>query len=139
VPARRKAVFLDTCYSGQALRPGEKALAIEGTGVGAATARLFVSGEGTYVITSSQGDERSYESDELANGYFTHFLIAALSRSEEPATLSAVFGISSKEVPAAVARDKNARQTPQMVPVNGPGDLRIGVAPAGDAVLEPSG
>jgi len=127
VKARRKAVFLDTCYSGQAFRKGEKALAIEG-GVDPVTARLFLSGEGTYVVTSSRSDERSFESDEIKNSYFTHFLMNALRRSGEPPTLRQIFDSLAREVPAAVSRDKGMPQHPQVVPSDGPGDLRIGVA-----------
>ncbi|NJL26962.1 MAG: caspase family protein [Thermoanaerobaculia bacterium] len=129
IKARRKVAFLDTCYSGQASRPGEKALTIEASGVGAETAKLFLSGEGTYVITSSKADERSFESEALANSYFTHHLIAALKRSEAPATLQEIFAALAREVPASVKRDFAMPQHPQIVPADGTADLRIGVAP----------
>lgn len=128
IKARRKVVLLDTCYSGQASRTGEKALAIESAGVGAATAKLFLSGEGTYVITSSKDDEKSFESETLSNSYFTHHLIAALKRSEEPPTLKQIFQWMERDVPEAVARDFAMPQHPQMLPAESPGDLRIGVA-----------
>lgn len=125
--SRRKAVFLDTCYSGQAFRKGEKALSIE-VGIDAATARFFLSGEGTYVVTSSKADERSFESETLQNSYFTHYLMAALRRNGEPPTLKEVFAYLAREVPAAVSRDKGMPQHPQILPGDG-GDLRIGVMP----------
>ena len=129
--ARRKAVFLDTCFSGQAFRQsGEKALVVESGGIAEATARLFLSGEGTYVVTSSRANERSFESETLENSYFTHYLMAALRDEREPPTVKQIFAHLAREVPAAVARDKDgAPQHPQIVPVDGPGDLRIGVAP----------
>jgi hypothetical protein len=127
--ARRKAVFLDTCFSGQIPRPGEKALFVEPAGIDPKTARLFLSGEGTYVITSSKANERSFESDSLRNSYFTHFLVKALQREGEPPAIREVFDFLKQEVPAAVAHDKGQPQNPQMVPAGGPGDLRIGVAP----------
>jgi len=65
IKARRKVAFLDTCYSGQAMRPGSRGLTIEHAGVDDRTARLFLSGEGTAVITSSKSTERSWESDTL--------------------------------------------------------------------------
>jgi hypothetical protein len=129
--ARRKVTFLDTCFSGQTPQPGAKALFIEASGVEASTARLFLSGEGSYVITSSKADERSFESEDLQNGYFTHFLVQAL-RSGDPPTLKEIFGNLSRNVPAAVSRDKGQPQHPQMLPANGSGDLRIGVAPLAD-------
>jgi len=87
IKARRKVVFLDTCYSGQVKRGG-KALFIDGGGVDERTAKMFLSGEGTFVITSSKGDEQSWESDKIHNGYFTHYLIEALRNSKEPPTLN---------------------------------------------------
>jgi len=126
--ARRKAVFLDTCFSGQAPRPGEKALFIEAAGIDAKTAGLFLSGEGTYVVTSSKASERSFESETLENSYFTYFLIQALRRVGEPPTIKDIFSFLKQEVPAAVARDKGQPQHPQIFPAESRGDLRIGVA-----------
>lgn len=132
--ARRKVVFLDTCFSGQA-SAGSKALSIEGMGVDPATAKLFLSGEGTYVITSSKANERSFESDTLQNSYFTYFLIEALRQGDEPATIKEIFGYLSRKVPEAVAREKRSFQNPQMVPGDGPGDVRIGVIPRSPTVV----
>jgi hypothetical protein len=136
--ARRKVVFLDTCFSGQ-VRPGEKSLTIEGAGVDAATARLFLSGEGSYVITSSRAGEKSFESESLHNSYFTYHLMAALQREGEPPTLRQVYEQLAKEVPAAVARDKGQPQHPQLVPADGAMDLRIGVQPSGGGASERRG
>jgi hypothetical protein len=132
--ARRKVVFLDTCFSGQA-STGSKALSIEGVGVDPATARLFLSGEGTYVITSSKDNERSFESDSLQNSYFTYFLIEALKKGTEPPTIKEIFSYLTQKVPEAVAREKRSFQHPQMVPGDGPGDVRIGVIPRSQAVM----
>lgn len=129
IKARRKVTFLDTCYSGEASRRGEKALAIEGVGIDEGTAKMFLSGEGTFVITSSNANERSWESDRIQNSYFTYYLLDALKRSKEPPTIKEVFQYLSEKVPVAVAREKQARQYPQMQPADGPGDLRIGVVP----------
>jgi hypothetical protein len=126
--ARRKVVFLDTCFSGQASRPGEKSLFIEPAGIDLRTARQFLSGEGTYVVTSSKANERSFESDTLHNSYFTHYLIQALQQGAEPPTLREVFTLLSREVPAAVSRDKGQPQHPQILPVDGSAEVRIGVA-----------
>jgi hypothetical protein len=127
--ARRKVVFLDTCFSGQA-SSGAKDLVPE-VNVDARTARLFLSGEGTYVITSSKDDERSYESGALRNSYFTYFLMEGLKRGAEPASLKDLFDFISRRVPASVADEKRALQHPQMVPTDGLADLKIGVIPRG--------
>jgi hypothetical protein len=129
VKARRKVVFLDTCFSGQASRPGEKALFVEPSGVDPRTAQLFLSGEGTYVITSSKANQRSFESDTLRNSYFTYYLMEALRKEGDPPTVKEVFDSLVHEVPMAVAREKGQPQQPQIFPARGPGDLRIGVAP----------
>ncbi|HXO21549.1 MAG TPA: caspase family protein [Thermoanaerobaculia bacterium] len=131
IKARRKVVFLDTCYSGQTLKPGDKGLSIEGLGIEDKTAKMFLSGEGTYVITSSKDKEKSYESDGLRNSYFTYYLIDALKRGEQP-TIKEVFNYLARRVPDAVAQDKQAPQNPQMHPLDGAGDVRIGVIPKPD-------
>jgi uncharacterized caspase-like protein len=127
IKARRKVIFLDTCYSGQ-IKPGGKGLDLD-EGVGPQTANLFLSGEGTYVVTSSKENERSWESDRLRNGFFTYYLINALKQGQEPPTIHQVFEYLSREVPTAVAREKNASQNPQLLPRDGTEDLRIGVIP----------
>jgi hypothetical protein len=80
-------------------------------------------------VTSSKEDERSWESEKLQNGFFTHYLINALQQGQEPPTIHQVFEYLSREVPAAVAREKNAPQNPQLLPRDGTEDLRIGVIP----------
>jgi len=140
IRARRRVIFLDTCYSGIALA-GEKSLGAEPAGVDFETAALFLSGEGTYVVTSSQGDERSFESETLENSYFTHYLLRALRRPGDAPSLREVFSVLAREVPTAVARDRRAVQNPQILPADGPGDLRIGVAVrhANDGAGPPAG
>jgi hypothetical protein len=134
IRARRKVLFLDTCFSGQGARgpAGAKAMSLGGVGLSAATANMFLSGEGTYVVSSSRDDEQSWESDTLRNGYFSHFLIDALKRGSEPPTLADVFAHLERNVPTAVARDKGAPQHPVMFPRNTKADLRVGVATANE-------
>ncbi|HWS72545.1 MAG TPA: caspase family protein [Thermoanaerobaculia bacterium] len=125
--ARRKVVFLDTCYSGEASMKGSKALAIEGGGIDAKTAALFLSGEGTYIITSSDKHEQSWESDSIRNGYFTHYLVEALKHATEPQTVREIYEYLSGHLPAAVEKEKHASQHPQIYPETDAGDVRIGV------------
>lgn len=127
IAARRKVTLLDTCYSGQAPGLGTKALLLEGAGVGAKTANLFLSGEGSYVITSSHENEISYESETRQNGFFTYFLIEALRQGTEPPTIQQVFKHLSSKVVEAVAREKKASQRPRLLPEDGRGEVRIGV------------
>lgn len=131
IAARRKVTLLDTCYSGQAPRGG-KALVLEGAGVGVPTANLFLSGEGSYVITSSQENEVSYESERLQNGYFTHFLVEALRQGPEPPTIQQVFRHLSTKVKDVVASERQASQRPRLFPEDGRGEVRIGVVATRD-------
>jgi hypothetical protein len=131
IRARRKVAFLDTCFSGQASRAGEKALSIEGIGVDDRTAKMFLSGDGTFVITSSKATERSWESEKIENSYFTFYLVDAMRRSKEPPTVKEIFDYISTKVPSAVAQEKQAPQHPQMHPLTVPADVRIGVIPKG--------
>lgn len=126
VKARRKVTFLDTCYSGQALRPGEKTLSISALGVGDETAKLFTAAEGSYLITSSAANERSWESERLENSYFTYYLLDALRRGDDPPPLQEVFAELTRHVAAAVRQEKTAPQNPQLHPRDLPADLRIG-------------
>lgn len=126
IKARRKVTFLDTCYSGQAMRPGAKNLQIGALGVADDTAKLFTAAEGSYVITSSGPSEQSWESDRLQNSFFTYYLLAALRRGNEPPRLDDVFADLTRHVAAAVLEEKTARQNPQLHPRDLPADLRIG-------------
>ena len=129
IRARRKVAFLDTCFSGQASTRGAKLLTIEGVGVDDRTARLFLSGEGSFVITSSKSTERSWESEKIQNSYFTYFLIDAMKRAKEPPTIKEIFDHIAAKVADEVAKEKQAPQHPQMHPAADPSGVRIGVIP----------
>jgi hypothetical protein len=129
IKARRKVTILDTCYSGLALDSGAKNLELAGLGVSSETAKLFVSAEGSYLITSSDSNERSWESSQLGNSFFTYYLLAALREGADPPTLKDVFNSLSRKVSARVLAEKNASQHPQLHPATGPADLRIGAPP----------
>ena len=129
IPARRVVTFLDSCFSGQAaLAPGAKQLVLEGSGLDVRTAESFLSGEGTYVVTSSAANQVSWESDELENSYFTYYLMESL-RGTEPPTLATAFSRLADRVQQAVATDKDAIQRPVLQPRDAPGDLKLGVIP----------
>lgn len=136
IKARRLITFLDSCYSGQVRGDGSKDLLLDVGGITPQDAKLLLSGEGSYVISSSAETERSWESEALQNGFFTYYLIDAMRRQGGSPTLDEVFDHLARRVPAAVAREKGARQTPQIFPEDPEADLRIGVVPsaAGAAV-----
>lgn len=104
--ARRTAVFLDTCHSAGAIANMHAASAS-----GNMLAK-FQAGAGRVIITSSQVSERSWESDKLGNGYFTHFLVEALRQGKGSVTLGEVYRFLRTNVVASVKADVQADQTP---------------------------
>lgn len=129
IKAARKITFLDTCYSGQARRTGSKDLVVTPLAISAESARLFTSTEGSYLVTSSDTNEKSWESDRLQNSFFTYHLLAALRQAGEPPTLKDVFASLAQKVATGVLKEKNAGQHPQLHPASASGDVRIGAPP----------
>jgi uncharacterized caspase-like protein len=122
IKARRVVLFLDTCYSGDAsgargvVRPvwSQAAPAAESPASSAFSAALTTIklGQGRAVITASRANEQSWESDTLKNGYFTHFLISALSENHAAPTLGAIFTELRDQVSAGVKMQYGQTQTP---------------------------
>lgn len=129
IRAKRKVLFLDTCFSGQAAGKGAKALVAEGPGIDEATAKRFLSGEGSFVITSSRATEKSYESARLQNGYFTHYLVKALRELPEP-TVKNVYARLSQQVADAVASGEGQPQHPDIHPKKSQDDVNLAVIPS---------
>jgi len=152
IRAGRVAVFLDTCYSGAATLAG----AVLGEGVarspgnpggnssddtGNSRAIGFVggvsrdllsragSGAGHVIISASQPDERSWESNELRNGIFTYYLIEALKQNDGMAPIGEVFNSLRDRVSQRVRAEKKAPQKPMMEPAETKADIRIGIPP----------
>jgi len=129
IRARRKVLFLDTCFSGQMVPKGAKALIAEGPGIEEATAKMFLSGEGSFVITSSRATEKSYESGRLKNGYFTYYLVKALRELHEP-TVKNIYARLSQEVADAVASGEGQPQHPEIHPKKSQDDVNLAVVPS---------
>ncbi len=133
VKAQRLALFLDTCYSGAAApgaeRPGARALLPVGsTGAGSFSQALTqFNASGWVVVAASQGNEQSWESPELKQGYFTHFLLEELRNSKGRATMQELFNNLRTGVTTRVLRDKNTNQTPVMSTGADGGKLVLGV------------
>ncbi len=129
IRAKRKVLFLDTCFSGQAVGKGAKALVAEGPGIDEATAKMFLSGEGSFVITSSRATEKSYESTRLQNGYFTFYLVKALRELPEP-TVKNLYARLSQQVADAVASGEGQPQHPEIHPKKSQDDINLAVVPS---------
>jgi uncharacterized caspase-like protein len=117
VRAQRLALFLDTCFSGGAAPPGAKSLVpVDAVGAHAFSGALAqFNATGWAVIAASRGDQESWESDELHQGYFTYYLMDVLRQTKGMAPLQDVFTQLRDKVSASVRKDKGGRdQTPVM-------------------------
>jgi hypothetical protein len=120
VKATRAAIFLDTCYSGNAaVKEGSKLIA-----PGVASASLTPSaldhikqGTGRIVFAASGTEEESLESDSLKHGFFTYFLVQAFHDQSGSAPLSRIFDYTQQHVSERVAtefKQYHLKQTPVM-------------------------
>jgi uncharacterized caspase-like protein len=131
VRAQRAVVFLDTCYSGAAV-PGARDLIYEkeGLGVSRDMVNRIRQGTGRVIITSSSAREKSWEDDQLANGIFTHFLMAGLRQREGLAPVEEVFTYLKDRVAQSVRAQKGASQAPTMTRSDQGSAIVIGAPPA---------
>lgn len=104
----QKVVVLDTCYSGAG---ADAHKGLQRTGINASA--LSKTAGGSVLITSSSADQRSWESDQLHNSYFTRYFIDTLSSPSKPSVADA-FNQMKTRVQSSVLRDKGEMQTPQM-------------------------
>jgi uncharacterized caspase-like protein len=103
--ALRTAVILDTCYSGGSMKNESAQMNSGTTGAGPANtgpsqqmlARMS-EGTGRIVMSASQVNEESLESDELRHGYFTYFLLQALKNDKGMVPLSQVYAEVAQQV-----------------------------------------
>jgi len=124
VHTNRILLVLDTCYSGAG---GESHKGISRSNVDSSS---MAQGIGSLVISSSTPEQRSWESDELRNSYFTKYLIDSLKQSPGSVPLEQAFNAMRQKVQQSVLKDKGEVQTPVMSgSFCGPA-LVLGVAPS---------
>jgi hypothetical protein len=119
VKATRAAIFLDTCYSGNAAVKGSKLIApgVASASVSQKTLDHIKQGSGRIVFAASGTEEESLESDSLKHGFFTYFLVQALHEQSGSAPLSRIFDYTQQHVSERVATDfkqYHLKQTPVM-------------------------
>jgi uncharacterized caspase-like protein len=105
--ALRTAVFLDTCYSGGAAGTGAAATSAPAEKLASAApseAMLahMIEGTGRIVMTASQVNEESLESDQLHHGYFTYYLLQALKSGKGETPLSEIYSKVAQQVSQSV-------------------------------------
>jgi hypothetical protein len=139
VKARRAAIFLDTCYSGNAASKNVKLIApgIASSAPSAATLDHIKQGAGRMVFAASGTEEESLESDALKHGLFTYFLVEALRTQGGSVPLSKIFDYTQKHVSERVAtefKQYHLQQNPVMSRSEDDTDFALGPgagAPAG--------
>jgi hypothetical protein len=133
VKARRAAVFLDTCYSGNAAVKNTKLIApgIANAAPSAETLDHIKQGAGRIVFAASGTEEESLESDTLKHGFFTYFLVQALRTEGGSVPLSQIFDYTQKHVSETVAtefRQYHLAQNPVMSRSEDDTDFALGPA-----------
>lgn len=139
IQALRVVSFIDTCYSAGSFKGisfgfeslGTKDLVLDGVGVSEETIKKMIQGEGRVLITSSQQDERSWESDTLKHGYFTYYLLDGLKKQNGYTTIMEVYDHLAKIVPDIVEKEKKKSQRPKIKRSNvTSGNISIGMPPS---------
>ncbi|PWU01565.1 MAG: hypothetical protein C5B53_02725 [Candidatus Melainabacteria bacterium] len=125
VHTNRILLVLDTCYSGAGAEVGHKGLVRTNV-----DAQEMAQGIGSLVISSSMPTERAWESDNLQNGYFTHYLIESLKENPDNVTVDKAFESMKSKVQSSVLKDKGEMQTPVMSGSFVGPKLVLGITPA---------
>ena len=119
VKASRAAIFLDTCFSGNAAAGNTKLLApgIKNSAPSTKMLDHIKQGSGRMVFAASGTDQESLESDTLQHGFFTYYLVQALRQEGGLTPLSKIFDYTQQHVSQTVATDfkqYNLQQNPVM-------------------------
>jgi hypothetical protein len=135
VKATRAAIFLDTCYSGNAAVKGSKLIApgVASASISQKTLDHIKQGSGRIIFAASGTEEESLESDSLKHGFFTYFLVQALHEQSGSAPLSRIFDYTQQHVSERVATDfkqYHLKQTPVMSRSEDDTDFALNPAPA---------
>ena len=138
VKAQKAAIFLDTCYSGNATVKDTKLIApgIKNSAPSAATLDHIKQGSGRMVFAASGTEQESLESDTLKHGFFTYYLVQALRQEGGSAPLSQIFDYTEKHVSERVAtefKQYNMQQNPVMSRSEDDTDFALGQAAGASA------
>jgi hypothetical protein len=112
IKAQRTVILLDTCHSGAAAAANAPASSSHSdtSASGDALDRIR-QGIGRAIVTSSSPDEKSYEGQPYANGYFTHFLLEGLRKDGGQDSIEQIY-MSLKQNVSKAAGSIQRKQTP---------------------------
>jgi uncharacterized caspase-like protein len=138
VKAQRAAVFLDTCYSGNAAVKDTSLIApgIKNASPSAKMLDHIKQGTGRMVFAASGTEQESLESDSLQHGFFTYYLVQALQQEGGSAPLSKIFDYTQQHVSQRVAtefKQYNLQQNPVMSRSEDSTDFSLGPPPGAPA------
>ncbi|HZQ43489.1 MAG TPA: caspase family protein [Acidobacteriaceae bacterium] len=136
VRAERTAIFLDTCYSGNAT---DKKLMLPGIASGSispATLDHIKQGSGRMIFTASGVNEESLESDAIKHGYFTYYLVQALQQQNGTIPLSQAFTYVQQHVHMRAETEAHAEQNPVLSRSESTTDFSIGTPAATHASIQ---
>jgi uncharacterized caspase-like protein len=119
VKAGRAAIFLDTCFSGNAAVQNAKLIApgIKNAAPSKQMLDHIKQGSGRMVFAASGTEQESLESDTLKHGFFTYYLVQALRQEGGSAPLSKIFDYTQQHVIQTVStefKQFNLQQNPVM-------------------------
>jgi uncharacterized caspase-like protein len=136
--ALRTVVFLDTCYSGAAAGSGAPATTekLANTGPSEAMLSHMSLGTGRIVMSASQNDEESLESNQLRHGYFTYYLLQALKNGKGMTPLSQVYSSVAQQVSQSVSA-QGSHQHPVMNRSSADADFALRAPAASAANVRP--
>jgi uncharacterized caspase-like protein len=135
VRAERTAIFLDTCFSGNAT---DKRLMLPGIASGSVsptTLDHIKQGTGRIILTASGVKEESLESDAIKHGYFTYYLVQALEQQNGAIPLSQAFAYVQQHVHMRAETEAHAEQNPVLSRSEATTDFSLGT-PATHAGIE---
>ena len=138
VRAQRTAIFLDTCFSGNAAQPQNKLIApgIASGAVAPGTLDHIRQGTGRIIFTASGVNEESLESDSIKHGYFTYYLVQALQQQNGSIPLTQAFAFVQQHVRARAETEAHAEQNPVLSRSESTTDFSLGAPAAAQASAE---
>jgi len=136
--ALRTVVFLDTCYSGGAASPGAPAATekLANTAPSEAMLSHMSLGTGRIVMSASENNEESLESDKFHHGYFTYYLLQTLKNGKGLTPLSQVYASVAQQVSQSVSA-QGAHQHPVMNRSSADADFALRSPATSAAIAKP--